>query len=245
MISFFVPARGKIVPLRLSLGAIVLTLTLGGCDSVDRMATSSIVKDDYRERHRITMMERPVVLNLFPSGTQIDITSERRVMQFAEGFKSEGEGRFEILIPAGGVNENNARASIATLRTILSRMGIDKDVSEGSYPVADPKANSPIRLSYRAMRARVVNPCGEWPADIQMGGPTGTWDNRPYWNFGCSYQNAFATQAADPRDLEAPRAATPTDVGMRMRAIEKVRAGGDPGTAWQVENSKISTIGGR
>jgi pilus assembly protein CpaD len=149
------------------------------------------------------------------------------------------------LIPSGGINEAAARASIANLRNILSKAGIDNHVSEGIYPVADPRANSPIRLTYRAMRARVSNRCGEWPADLHRGGPGGSWDNRAYWNFGCSTQSMIAMQAADPRDLEAPRATTPSDINMRMRAIERVRDGNDPGTRWQVENTKISNIGGR
>jgi pilus assembly protein CpaD len=245
MIYQGVPQRGPIAPLRFSLAVSLLAFGLAGCSSVDRMATSSVVKDDYRERHRITMSERPVVLNLFPSSSRLDPGSERRVAQFAESFKTEGDGQLEILVPAGGVNEVSARASVSAVRAVLSRTGINGSVSEGSYPVADPRANSPLRLIYRATRAHVTNRCGEWPADIHLGGSSGTWDNRPYWNYGCSYQQLFATQTADPRDLEAPRAATPSDVGMRMRAIEKVRAGGDPGTEWKVENTKISNIGGR
>jgi pilus assembly protein CpaD len=245
MISLGVPSSGQTRAMRNGLTVALLALALAGCDAVDRMATSSIVKDDYRERHRITMMERPVVLNLFPTGSQIDSASERRLIQFAEAYRAEGEGRLEILMPSGGVNESHARASISALRSILGRAGIDKDVSEGSYPVADPRANSPIRLIYRATRAKVVHRCGEWPADLSIGGPTGTWDNRPYWDFGCSYQSMFANQTADPRDLEAPRATTPNDVAMRMRGIEKVRAGSDPATDWKVENTKISNVGGR
>jgi pilus assembly protein CpaD len=209
------------------------------------MATSTPVKDDYRERHRITLSERPVTLNLFPSGTQLDAASERRLAQFAEGFRAEGEGRLEILIPSGGVNENTARSVIAPMRATLGRVGVDKEISEGTYPVADPTANSPIRITYRATRARVINRCGDWPADLQRGGPDGTWDNRSYWNYGCSYQSMFALQAADPRDLEAPRATTPSDVGMRMRGIDKVRNGSDPATEWKVQNTTISNVGGR
>ena len=244
MSSFSMPLPGQRLPLRTAIAVGLLACSLAGCESVDRMATGSIVKEDYRERHRITMMERPIILNIFPSGTQIDPSSERRVLQLAEGFKTEGEGRFEILVPSSGVNEAAASASVANLRMILSRAGVN-DLSQGTYPVADPRANSPVRLTYRATRARVTNRCGEWPADLHRGGPGGSWDNRPYWNFGCSTQNMMAMQTADPRDLEAPRATTQSDTLMRMRAIEKIRAGSDPGTQWQVENSKISNIGGR
>jgi pilus assembly protein CpaD len=69
------------------------------------------------------------------------------------------------------------------------------------------------------------------------------WSNKPYWNFGCAYQSAFAAQVADPRDLVAPQGETPADTVMRTRAIEILRKGEDPGTNWKVVNSDIITLG--
>ena len=50
----------------------------------------------------------------------------------------------------------------------------------------------------------------------------------------------IARQVDDPRDLEAPRAESPSDVKMRTRAIEKVRQGSDPSTAWTTAPAQIS-----
>jgi pilus assembly protein CpaD len=69
------------------------------------------------------------------------------------------------------------------------------------------------------------------------------WSNKPYWNFGCAYQTALAAQIADPRDLVAPQAETPADTAMRVRAIENLRKGEDPGTNWKLTNSSISQVG--
>jgi type IV pilus biogenesis protein CpaD/CtpE len=53
----------------------------------------------------------------------------------------------------------------------------------------------------------------------------------------------LAVQTADPRDLLGPAADTPADSHMRGRAIDAVRAGKDPGTAWAVQNTNIGGLG--
>ena len=54
----------------------------------------------------------------------------------------------------------------------------------------------------------------------------------------------LAVQVANPRDVASPRGESEADVMMRMRAIQKVRQGNDPGTSWKVQNSNIGTFGG-
>ena len=67
--------------------------------------------------------------------------------------------------------------------------------------------------------------------------PSPDWSNKPYWNFGCAYQTAFAAQVADPRDLVTPQAETPADTAMRVRGIESLRKGEDPSTNWKIIQS--------
>ena len=69
------------------------------------------------------------------------------------------------------------------------------------------------------------------------------WNNKPYWNFGCAYQTAFAAQVADPRDLVTPKGETPADTALRVRGIESLRKGEDPGVNWKLSNSSISSVG--
>ena len=201
-------------------------LALAGC--TDRLATGSIISDDYQMRHPIVLAERPVTLTLFAS-RKLDDGSKRRILEFASEAKIEGAPVVEILAPTGAFNDAEARALLPAVKAALRQGGVDASITTGSYPAPDPRAMAPLRLSYRAVRAQVSHRCGEWPLDLASASSLESWDNRPYWNLGCSYQNMIATQLDDPRDLEAPRAATPGDVQMRTRAIGVARQGGDVG----------------
>ena len=92
----------------------------------------------------------------------------------------------------------------------------------------------------------MADKCGQWPRDLALGsGAAADWSNKPYWNYGCAYQTAFAAQVADPRDLVAPQAETSADTEMRVRGIESIRKGADPGTSWAITNSSISSVGAK
>ncbi len=85
-----------------------------------------------------------------------------------------------------------------------------------------------VRLSFIGLKSKVATKCGEWPDDLASASSLHTWQNKPYWNMGCAYQNMLAVQVSNPRDIASPRGETPADVRMRMRAIGKVRQGNDP-----------------
>lgn len=228
------------IPIMLRVGALALgTLALAGC--TDRLATGSTVSDDYQERHRIVLGERPVTLNL-SSSRKLDDGAKRRILEFASDARNEGAPLIEVLTPAGAMNDSEARALLPAIKAALQEGGVAASITSGSYPAADPRAVSPIRLSYRALRARVSHRCGEWPLDLASASSLESWDNRPYWNLGCSYQNMIATQLDDPRDLEAPRAATPSDVQMRTRAIGAARQGADPGAGRSSSTTSTGSI---
>ncbi len=116
-------------------------------------------------------------------------------------------------------------------------------MSVTSYPVADPALAAPVRLSYSTVVAKTPSRCGQWPNDLASGDSLNGWQNKEYWNFGCASQQMIATQVADPRDLMGPAAETPPDSQIVGRAIDAVRQGKDPGTAWTTQNSNISGIG--
>jgi pilus assembly protein CpaD len=141
-------------------------------------------------------------------------------------------------MPQGAANEGSLRYGLSEVQRSLARHGAGQAVSVGTYPAPNHQDAAPIRLSFRALRAQVANKCGEWPTDLASAGSLESWENRPYWDYGCSYQNMLAQQVADPRDFVAPRAEAPVDVEMRLRGIKAVRSGGDPTTGWSV------TVGG-
>lgn len=229
--------------LALRVGVLALAaFGLAGC--TDRLATGSTISDDYRERHPIIVGEKPVTLHLVP-GAKLDPGARGRLAQFAADAREEGMGRVEILVPAGAMNEAQARAALPDVRSALAEGGSALAVSIGSYPASNPRAASPLRISYRAVRAAVAHRCGEWPVDLASGSSLETWENKSYWNYGCSYQNMIASQVDDPNDLEAQRPSTSADVRTRSRAIERVRQGSDPSTVWSTPPIAIGTVGGK
>ncbi len=224
-----------------ALVAPALLASLGAC-SVDRMATGTTAPGpDYWTNHPIAMAEAPTLLEVFPGPGKIDRVSDMALKAFAAGYKSRGVGQIEVLFPQGAVNEASLRASMPEIRRSLASAGVNGYLSVGNYPVRHPENAAPIRLSYRELKAKVATKCGEWPTDLASAVSLEGMQNRPYWNFGCSYQTMYATQVDDPRDLVGPRAETPPDVEMRRHAIEKVRAGGDPSTSWSVS---VGGVGG-
>ena len=219
-------------------------LPLAGCGT-DRIITGSIVPDAYQDRHPIVLGERPITLSVFAAGPKLERNTRARLVEMGQSYRSEGEGQIEILVPTGGFHDQGVRAAVPAINAALAEGGARGNVSVGSYPVADPQILSPIRVSYRAIRARVTSKCGQWPADLGSASSLEGWENRPYWNLGCASQATLAAQVDDPRDLVEPRATTPSDVEMRTRAIGKVRQGNDPGTTWLVKNSAIGSVGGQ
>ncbi len=91
------------------------------------------------------------------------------------------------------------------------------------------------------LKAEVRTPCGSWPEDLASGSSLEGWKNEPYANFGCATQSVVAAQVDDPRDFVQARTLGPSDVAMRTRAIQDVRNGQDPATAW---STNLTPIGG-
>jgi pilus assembly protein CpaD len=79
---------------------------------------------------------------------------------------------------------------------------------------------------------------------LASGDNTKEWNNLAYENYGCATQSMLAAQIDDPRDLARARAVTEPDVEMRLRAIDDVRKGTDPGTSWKIQNTAIGQVGG-
>lgn len=226
--------------LRASLFALA-AVSLAGC--TDRLATGSVVSDDHRVRHPIVLGERPVTISLTP-GAKLDEVSKRRLAEFGAAAREEGTGRVEILIPVGAMNEAQARAALTQIRAALQESGVST-ISVGSYPAASPRAQAPLRITYRAVRAAAAHRCGHWPVDLASGSSVNGWENQSYWNYGCAQQQMLAAQVDDARDLEAQRASTPTDIRLRNRVFDRVRQGSDPSTAWTTPNPAITTFGSK
>jgi pilus assembly protein CpaD len=217
---------------------------VSGCANADRISTASISMDDYRQRHPIVLAEQARRLDLFPAPeiSGLDSRSTTQVVEFGTLYRDSGQGPIRVFIPALG-RAAPSRATIEAIRLALAQGGAVAPLEISSYPVVNRDLASPVRLSFVGLKARVADPCGQWPSDLGSGSSTQGWENKQYWNYGCSYQNMLAEQVADPRDLVAPRGEDPADTVMRSRPISEMRKGNDPSTQWKTQNTSISTVG--
>lgn len=205
------------------LGVACLAGAAAGCASKPPTEVSS---SDYRARHQIALSEGPRSIDVFPVGMgSLDAASREKVRAFSHAYMREGRGPLAIQTPRGTMNDAHVRAMTEAIRREMAASGVTSAVNIGPYDVADPKNAAPIRISYLGLVARVPHQCGQWPADLASGSSLQGWENTSHWNHGCAYQNAFAQQVADPRDLAGPRAEAPADVIMRTRAIKQAREG--------------------
>jgi len=224
----------------LCLGA--ATLSLSGCLSGEQVASDNQpTAMDYHERHPIVLGKGVTTLDLFPVGGRLDVLSVDKLKAFSSRFHDFGSGEVTILTPAG--DPQGAKVAQEIRRTLYAD-GLRGYVAVGSYPVADHVTASPIRLVFQGLKARVADKCGQWPIDLASGTSIETWKNESYPNFGCATQSALAAQVDDPRDLVQARGPTPPDEEMRLRGIQNVRKGTDPGTAWKIQNTTIGQVGG-
>ncbi len=220
--------------------SLCLVLVLAGCSTTNQMVVSSVPQDDYQVRHPIVLAEAPYTLQILvePVSGRFDGRSTARLREFAALYKKFGRGPITIAPPDGP----GGPPSTELVRHALWRAGVHVHTIVAPYH-AGPNPVAPMRLSFSGLKAAVADRCGQWPRDLGIGsGAPEDWSNKPYWNFGCAYQTAFAAQVADPRDLVSPQAETPYDTDMRTRAIDNRRKSLDPST-WRITSAPISTVG--
>jgi pilus assembly protein CpaD len=222
--------------------SLALLLPLGAC-GLNKVAIAPEVAYDYHERHPIVLAQTPHTIDIFPPplGGRLDKENLLRIKEFLARYRALGQGTITVLTPTGGGDPRALRAGFEKVRRVLEAEGVGRYIYVGAYPVSDSRLAAPIRLSFVGIKAKVKGPCGEWPDDLASGMSLDGWQNSTYWNFGCANQATLAAQIADPRDLVGPRGETPADVEARMRAIQKVRMGTDPGTGWA---AKAQSTGG-
>lgn len=238
----FFPLRSTFSALSAALLAIMVGAPLTGCASADRVVADPAVNADYRARHPLALVEGSRGVDIFPEirAGKLDARSLAQIRQFARDAR---EAR------APGVMIRAPRRDIATLAQALRHAGAPSPIgSEAFYP-ADFSATRavaalPVRLSFRAVEAKVLSRCGQWPDDLASGGTLDGWQNRPWRNFGCASQTMLAVQVADPRDLAGPAATTPPDAALRQHAFDALRQGKDPTVVWTTQNNATNGSGG-
>jgi len=221
--------------------ALAASAALSGC-VLDKeplaMASAVAPPDDPEVAHPIVVSQQRATMDVFPSAGRLDEREYGRIKQFVDSYRSFGSGRIIIAAPSG----SSYGRAMADVRKALAAAGLHGYVAMGTYP--STVEGGPIKFVYRRLGAHVAGQCGLWPNDLASAGSTVGWNNAPYENFGCAYQNMLAQEVADPRDLANARPLDPADGSMRMRAVRNVEAGTDPSTLWSVKLTPIGTVGG-
>jgi pilus assembly protein CpaD len=233
--------------LRLAGALIGIAVALGACKHTgDEVATAS-VPNDYRLRHPIAVQEADQSVIVFVGRGRGGISATQRddVMGMAQTWLKEGTGGISIDMPVDTPNARAASESLREIQATLAAAGVPpRAVAVRQYHPEDPRHMAAIRLNYPKISA-TAGPCGLWPEDL---GPSvnnkGYFDNKPYYNFGCSNQRNMAAMIDNPSDLVQPRTETPVYAMRRTMSYEKYRKGTSTATVYpESDKAKLSDTG--
>jgi pilus assembly protein CpaD len=232
--------------LRLSGALVGIAVALGACTHTDEAVIASI-PEDYRQRHPIAIEEQNRSIVIFVGHARGGLTAAQRadVMGLASTWMHEGTGAIRIDVPTNTPNARPAAESLREIEAMLAAAGVPpRGVIVRRYHPDDPRFLPPIRLTYSKIAA-VAGPCGLWPEDIGPSIKNPRWfENKSYYNFGCSYQRNMAAMIDNPSDLEQPRPETPAYTMRRNVAFEKYRKGTTTATTYpEADRAKLSDTG--
>jgi pilus assembly protein CpaD len=228
-------------------GALVgLAVVLGACTHTDEAVTASI-PDDYRLRHPIAIQEANQSVVIFVGRARGGLSASQRadVMGLAQTWRHEATGPISADVPVDTPNARAAADAFREIQALLSAAGVPpRGIVVHQYRPDEARQMATIRLNYPKISA-VAGPCGIWPEDL---GPSiknkGYIDNKPYYNFGCSYQRNMAAMIDNPSDLVQPRPETPAYTERRSEGFEKYRKGNPTTTVYpEAEKAKLSDTG--
>jgi pilus assembly protein CpaD len=227
-------------------GALVgIALALGGCQH-DEAAIASI-PDDYKQRHPIAIEEQNRSIVVFVGHARGGLSAAQRadVMGLASAWLHEGTGAIHIDTPSGTPNARPVAETMREIQAMLAAAGVPpRGVTVRTYQPEDKRFLPPIRMTYSRIAA-VAGPCGLWPEDIGPSMKNKSWfENKDYYNYGCSYQRNMAAMIDNPSDLEQPRSETPSYTTRRTAAFEKYRKGNPTAVTYpEAEKAKLSDTG--
>jgi pilus assembly protein CpaD len=246
MSTTLVPGAPQRATLAVRAVAIVAcTAMLAGCYTA-RDTTLENIPNDYRQRHPIALKEGPRTIELFIGNRRGTLTASQRaeVLAFARAWQREATGGILIDVPEGTSNEGAATAAAREVRSILAGAGVaPRSMEMRPHRTHDPRKLATLRLHYPTITAD-AGPCGLWPYDL---GPTYDrehYENRQYYNFGCSTQRNLAAMVDNPADLVQPRAEIPTYTTRRATVFKSYGEGKSTATIYpDAGKGKISEIG--
>src|SRR3954471_17619450 len=229
-------------------GALIgASLGLGACQHTSDVVTTASVPDDYRLRHPIAVQEADRSIVVFVGRGRGGISAAQRadVMGLAQLWLAEGTGAIRIHLPVDTPNARAAQDSLREIQATFAAAGVPpRAINVRQYHPEDPRHMAAIRLNYPKISA-VAGPCGLWPEDLGPSVNNKSWfENKSYYNFGCSNQRNLAAMVDNPSDLVQPRPETPAYAPRRGMAFEKYRKGTTTATTYpESDKAKLSDTG--
>ena len=230
-------------------GALIgLSVTLGACKTTEPdVAITASVPDDVRLRHPIAIQETDRSIVVFVGRGRGGLSAVQRadVMYMGQTWMREGTGIISIDVPVSTPNARAAEDSLREIKATLAAAGVPaRATNVRQYRPEDPRHMAAIRLNYPRISA-VAGPCGLWPEDL---GPSihnkSYFENKSYYNFGCSNQRNLAAMVDNPSDLVQPRPETAAYAPRRHVAFDKYRKGTSTSTLYpEADKAKLSDTG--
>jgi pilus assembly protein CpaD len=230
-------------------GALIgLSVALGACKTTTTdLVMAADGPDDVRLRHPIAIQEadRSIVVFVGRGRGGLSATQRADVMYLGQTWMREGTGVISIDVPVRTPNARAAEDSLREIKATLAAVGVPpRAATVRQYRPEDPRHMAAIRLNYPKISA-VAGPCGLWPEDL---GPSihnkSYFENRQYYNFGCTQQRNLAAMIDNPSDLVQPRSETAPYAPRRAVAFEKYRKGTSTSTIYpEADKAKLSDTG--
>ena len=223
-----------------------LAVVLGACSHADDAVTASI-PEDYRLRHPIAIQEADQSIVIFVGQARGGLSAEQRadVLGLAKTWLHEGSGAITADLPVDTPNARAAADSFREIRALLAAAGVPaRGIIVRNYHPEDPRQLATIRLNYPKISA-AAGPCGLWPEDLGSSIKNKSYyENKQYYNFGCSNQRNLAAMIDNPSDLVQPRPETAAYTARRTQAFEKYRKGTPTTTIYpEADKAKLSDTG--
>src|SRR4051795_6310824 len=228
-------------------GRIGASLGLGARQHTSDVVTTASVPDDYRLRHPIAVQEADRSIVVFVGRGRGGLSASQRadVMYLGQTWMREGTGVISIDVPVDTPNARAAQDSLREIQATLAAAGVPpRATNVRQYRPEDPRHMAAIRLNYPKISA-VAGPCGLWPEDLGTSVHNKSYfENKSYYNFGCSNQRNLAAMVDNPSDLVQPRPETPAFAPRRGTAFEKYRKGTSTTTTYpDSDKAKLSDTG--
>ena len=208
--------------------------------------TTRSIRDDYRERHPITLREGERTVEVFVGRNRGGLSPAQRadVVAFAQTGSTMRPSGILIDVPRGERDQAGGARFAA------------RDPFDLRTPAACPRtacACAAIMSADFALaehQAQLLRADGDTPARAACGRTTSArptdpvyHQNRPYWNLGCAHQRNLAAMVDNPADLVQPRGETPAYTEPPLRRDRQISQGRKPERTYPADGTTATTLG--